>query len=632
MPARVTPSARPRVSPLVLIIRDGWGENPNPSHASFNAVEVARGRGLLPVDDRLRREWPRTLIKTSGEDVGLPGGTMGNSEVGHQNIGAGRIVPQESLVMTKACEAGLHTNAALKNAIQRIKSGAAPLGPWPKAAKRGRALHLLGINSDAGVHGQLEHLYAILRAAKKLGAPKNRVFIHLFTDGRDTGPFTGRTYAQRVGRACAKIGIGRIASVVGRYYAMDRDHRWERVAMAYSLLTGHGLHVGFDDPVDCGRWAALAPWLPPEEDEDGDLDHVTGGIALAPVFETAAKAIGDYYKDPDAYAQTDEPTRTSSMAGDEFLLPRIVAQTPKDVAMSRVRPGDSVIFFNYRGDRPRELSAAFCFPDAEWAKVKPSPDSGRVGFDRGKKLNLHYTIMTEYWEKLLPHVQGVAFPRPPRMKNIGGEVLASLGLRQFRCAETEKYPHVTFFFNDYRDEPFPGESRENPQSPRVATYDMKPEMAAGAVTAAVLKRLAVGGRADVLIVNFANGDMVGHTGNLEAAVKACAAVDAGVGAIMDATLAAGGALIITADHGNCEQMFDPATDAPHTAHTVYDVPLFVVGPRFRGARLRGDADASGWFRPEVRARRGRLADIAPTALAMMGLPQPPEMTGVSLLA
>ncbi len=239
--------------------------------------------------------------------------------------------------------------------------------------------------------------------------------------------------------------------------------------------------------------------------------------------------------------------------------------------------------------------------------------------------------MTEYWEELLPFVK-VAFPKPPKMKNIGGEYVSSLGLRQFRCAETEKYPHVTFFFNDYRDPPFPGETRENPQSPKVATYDLKPEMSADQVRDAVLRRLAAPDCEEFIVVNFANGDMVGHTGVLEAAVKAVATVDACVGQIVDATLQRGGSLIVTADHGNCEQMWDPATNAPHTAHTVYDVPLIVVGPAFKGRALRGDTQGAGWFRPEVRGARGRLADIFPTALDMMGLTKPAPMEGRSLLA
>jgi 2,3-bisphosphoglycerate-independent phosphoglycerate mutase len=541
-----------RNAPLVLIIRDGWGENPNPKHDSFNAVKLAR----TPVAARLDREWPRTLIATSGEDVGLNEGTMGNSEVGHQNIGAGRIVPQESLIMTKACKAGLHTNRAISAAIKR-------------AREKGAAVHLLGINSDAGVHGLLEHLYAILEACKVLGqVPPPRVFIHLFTDGRDTGPFTGLEFAKRVEGRCREIGVGKVASVIGRYWAMDRDFRWERVKRAYDCLTkGSG--------------------------EGGER------------ATSAGEAIQRYYDAPSA----------ETLKGDEFITPTPIGASAEEVAASRIRDGDSVIFCNYRGDRPRELSAAFVFPDDVWAKVKPSPDTGKIGFDRGKRLDLEYVTMTEYWEALTPYVK-VAFPRPPRMRNIAGEYFSSLGLTQFRCAETEKYPHVTFFFNDYRDEPFPGEHRENPQSPKVATYDLKPEMAAYEVRDAVLRRLEARDCEDVLIVNFANPDMVGHTGSLKAAIRACEVVDECVGAIVDATLAKGGSLIVTADHGNAEQMWDPATNAPHTAHTTYDVPLYVVGKAFKGRKLR---------------EGGRLADIIPTGLEMLGLAQPGEMTGKSLL-
>ncbi len=599
-------------TPLVLIIRDGWGENPHPEHAAFNAIEVARSRGLLPVDDMLRRDWPGTLIKASGEDVGLPGSgesaTMGNSEVGHQNIGAGRVVPQESLVMTKACAAGLHTNAAIKAAIELcLPSHGGHTSPeqWQGFIpnRYERALHLMGINSDAGVHGLLEHLYAILRACKTLGLT-DHVYIHLFADGRDTGPYTGKAYAEQVERACKDIGVGQVVTIIGRYYAMDRDHRWERVEKAYRVLTeGH---------------------------YDGEVGH----------FRSAAEAFQEYYENPSS----------DSMKGDEFILPRTCGGWSDGrydglySAASRIQDGDSVVFYNYRGDRPRELSAAFCFPEELWQKVKPSPDTGNHGFDRrpkfvsfgNYKLNLHYVIMTEYWDALLPHVQGVAFPRPPRMKHIAGEWLSSLGLKQFRCAETEKYPHVTFFFNDYRDEPFPGERRENPPSPKgISTYDQKPEMSAIEVRDTVLRRLASPHDCeDVLIVNFANPDMVGHTGSLEAAVKACATVDACVGTIINATLQrsrGGGSLIITADHGNCEQMWDPTTNAPHTAHTIYDVPLHIVGSAFKRAKLRGDFDKSGWFNPATRAARGRLADILPTALAMIGAPAPSEMTGQSLL-
>jgi 2,3-bisphosphoglycerate-independent phosphoglycerate mutase len=307
--------------------------------------------------------------------------------------------------------------------------------------------------------------------------------------------------------------------------------------------------------------------------------------------------------------------------------------TPEEACATRIADGDTVVFYNYRGDRPREISLAFVLPDDKWAAVKASPDSGVHGFDRGKRLDLAYITMTSYSEELLPYVS-VAFPKPPRMANIAGEYLSRLGLRQFRCAETEKYPHVTFFFNDYRDPPFPGEQRENPPSPKVATYDLAPEMSAAAVRDAVLRRLAAPDCEEFIVVNFANGDMVGHTGSLPAAIKACEVVDACVGRIIDATLERGGSLIVTADHGNAEQMWDPETNAPHTAHTTYDVPVFVVGAPFKGRALRGDrTPTAGFGNPgeDLRQTRGRLADIVPTALEMMGIPKPPEMTGESLL-
>jgi 2,3-bisphosphoglycerate-independent phosphoglycerate mutase len=552
----------PARTPLVLIIRDGWGMNPHPEQDSYNAVTLASQRGLTPVADCLMREYPWTLIKTSGEDVGLPEGTMGNSEVGHQNIGAGRVVDQESVAITKACRSGLEKNSEIRETILHAK-------------QQGTSLHLLGIASDAGVHGQLEHLFAALRACATLGL--SSVFVHLFTDGRDTGPFTGKAFVERVEAAIREIGVGRIATLSGRYYAMDRDHRWERVRLAYDTMTGRASGV--------------------------------------PQFASAAAAIQDYYDHPTA----------PNLTGDEFVTPRVIK------GGSPIRSGDSVLFYNYRGDRPREITAAFVFPDVEWAKVKPSPDSGIVGFDRGPKLDLHYVLMTEYWDALLPYCK-IAFRKPPKMQHILGEFLASRGLTQFRCAETEKYPHVTFFFNDYREEPFPGETRENPPSPKVATYDMQPEMSAPQVRDAVLRRLAAADCQDLIVVNFANGDMVGHTGVLEAAIKACAVVDQCVGAIIEKTLAKGGSCIVTADHGNCEQMWDPLTKSPHTAHTIYDVPLIVVSERWKHAKLRGDTNHAGWFDEATRSRRGRLADIAPTLLEMMGLTPPQEMDGRSLLA
>jgi 2,3-bisphosphoglycerate-independent phosphoglycerate mutase len=545
---------KPANTPFVLIIRDGWGENPNREHDKFNAIKLAK----TPTAHRLDADWPRTLIHTSGADVGLPEGTMGNSEVGHQNIGAGRVVEQESKTITDACSRGFDTIPVVAAAITRARDA-------------GKAVHFMGINSDAGVHGLLEHLYTFLKACAKLGMPAQKVFIHLFTDGRDTGPQTGLGYARDVEAACRRIGVGRIASVIGRYYAMDRDNRWERVARAFACLTG--IHAG-------------------------ELEVSFAG--------SAEEAISRYYNDPTNQSQT----------GDEFILPTMIGPTPQDARAYRIADGDTVIFYNFRGDRPRELSAAFVFPDDQWGAVKPSPDSGKRGFDRGRKLQLDYLTMTEYWVELKPYVKPV-FMRPPKMVNIAGEYFAKHGLRQFRCAETEKYPHVTFFFNDYRDPPFDGEVRENPQSPKVATYDLQPEMAADEVCAAVLRRLAAADCEDVIVVNFANGDMVGHTGNLAAAIKACEKVDECVGKIVDATLAKGGGLIVTADHGNAEQMWNPETNSPHTAHTTYDVPLYVLGAAFKGRALR-----SG----------GRLGDIFPTALAMMGLDQPEEMTGRSLLA
>jgi 2,3-bisphosphoglycerate-independent phosphoglycerate mutase len=545
-------NAKPVNTPMVVIVRDGWGQNPHAEHDQFNAVKLAK----KPVDDRLRRDWPSCLVKTSGLDVGVPPDQTGNSEVGHQNIGAGRIVDQEVVRISKACDSG---------EIAEIPSVRAAI---VKAKSAGKTVHLMGIASDAGVHGLLDHLYALMRACKKHGATK--VAIHLFTDGRDTPPFSGKGFVEQVEAQIKSIGVGTIASVAGRYWAMDRDFRWERVEKAYRVLTGRG----------------------------ADL----------PVAPSASAAIEHYYKNPISATQ----------GGDEFVTPTMIGASRQETVGTRITDGDAVIFYNYRGDRPRELAMAFILPEAEWGKVKPSPDSGHAGFERGRKLNTQFVAMTAWAENLVPFMQ-VAFAKPPKMPMIAGELFSSMGLRQFRCAETEKFPHVTFFFNDYREEPFPGEVRGNPQSPKVATYDMKPEMAASEVRDMVLSRLKAEDCEDVLIVNFANCDMVGHTGNLQAAIKAVEVTDACVGAIVDATLAKGGSLIVTADHGNAEQMWDPEAKCPHTAHTMYDVPLFVVGEKFKGRKLRDGAD------------RGRLADVIPTALEMMGIAKPEAMTGKSLL-
>ena len=519
--------------PVLLVIRDGWGQNPDSTQDATNATAIAQ----TPCDDRLRATCPSTLIAASGLDVGLPDRVMGNSEVGHENIGAGRIVDQELVRLNKLFSDGrLATNAVWHGAINKVKAG-------------GR-LHLMGIVSDAGVHGMLEHLYGILRQAKADGI--SEVFIHAFTDGRDTPPQSGLEYVRQVDAKCAEIGVGTIATVCGRFWSMDRDNRWARVQKAYDLLTGK---------------AAVA------------------------TASSAEQAVQRYYDAP----------LSETQKGDEFVAPTAILG-PDGSPVASFQNGDVVLFYNYRGDRPREITKAFVFDEFD-------------GFDRGEKLDLYYATMTEYEAGLPVHVVS---PKPPKLKNILGEVVANAGIKQFRCAETEKNPHVTFFFNNYRSEPFEGEDRACPQSPPVATYDMQPEMVADEVTAAV-KAAILSGEYGMIIVNFANPDMVGHTGNLEAVKKAVEATDAGVAELLEALESVGGRALVTADHGNCEQMWNPETEGPHTAHTLNLVELLVVGEGFTKA---GTTMGTG----------GRLADIAPTLLDLMGLPKPAEMTGESLIA
>ncbi|MEO0587964.1 MAG: 2,3-bisphosphoglycerate-independent phosphoglycerate mutase [Planctomycetota bacterium] len=565
-----------RPKPVVLVVRDGWGHNPNPEHDKFNAVKLA----ATPRGDALLERYPFTLIATCCRDVGLPDGTMGNSEVGHQNLGAGRIVNQESVRITVAIEDGsFYDIHALADAVEN-------------AAKHGRNVHLMGIASDAGVHGLLEHLYACLELCKRRGfadAPE-KVCLHLFTDGRDTGPFTGKAFIEQIEAKCKDIGVGRIASLIGRYYAMDRDNRWERVEKAYRVLTGEGANPVFKSPEVAEAW--------------NKKFKTNASANTAACFRSASEAVQDYY---------DNPTNDSQQ-GDEFVTPRFVAPDPQD---SRIADGDTVIFFNYRGDRPREITRAFMQPDFQ-GNVPPSPDSGEKGFDRGDQLDIKYVCMTQYDTSFdaFPNLD-IAFRKPAKMENIGGQVIADAGLTQFRCAETEKFPHVTFFFNDYREDPFPGETREMAQSPQVATYDLQPQMSAEKITQLVLDRINDADGPDFILVNFANGDMVGHTGKLDAAIKAVETVDDCVGRIVDATLAKQGKLIVTADHGNAEQMFDPTTNAPHTAHTLYKVECIVVDESLdKATPLRDD---------------GRLADVFPTALQLLGLDKPDAMTGASLL-
>ncbi len=522
--------------PVLLVIRDGWGKNPDPAQDKFNAVALAQ----KPCDDRLHAQYPFTLVRASGLDVGLPDGVMGNSEVGHENIGAGRIVDQELVRLNKLfSEKRLATNATWQAIAARLRAN--------PAAK----LHLMGIVSDAGVHGMLEHLYGILRQAKADGLGADRVFIHAFTDGRDTPPQSGLGYIQQVEAQCRAIGVGRIASVCGRFWAMDRDNRWERVQQAYDMLTGRAAK-------------ATAP--------------------------SAEAAVSNYYAKP----------LSETQKGDEFI-PATAVTGADGKPVATIGNGDAVLFYNYRGDRPRELSKAFIL-------------DGFKEFDRGAKLDLYYATMTEYEKGLPVHIVS---PKPEALRHILGQVVSDAGLAQFRCAETEKNPHVTFFFNNYRKDPFPGEDRACPASPKVPTYDLKPEMSAAEVTATA-KAAILSGKYAFLVVNYANPDMVGHTGSIPAAVKAVEATDQGVGELLAALGQMGGKAVILADHGNCEQMWDFTTNGPHTAHTLNLVEVFVVGEGFAAGQTK------------LRTG-GRLADIAPTVLHLMGLPKPAEMTGESLI-
>lgn len=514
-----------RKRPVVLIIRDGWGYNPDPQENATNAAYCAD----TPVNDRLMANYPHTLVHTYGGYVGLPDGTMGNSEVGHQNIGAGRVVSQESVRLSRTIEEGsFFTNECFLEMIHFVK------------ARRGK-MHVMGLASNIGVHSLLDHLYGLLRLGKKNDL--DEVYIHAFMDGRDSPPRSGADTIAEIEAQAQEIGIGKIASVIGRFYAMDRDSRWERVQKAYDCLR-------------LGRGNRAA---------------------------SAAQAIAENY---------------AQDITDEFVEPTCVTND-RDEPMATIQDGDGVVFFNFRGDRPREITRAFVDPEFD-------------AFDRSAQADICYVCMTEYDSSIKTPV---AFRKPPKMKNILASYLSSLGLTQFRCAETEKYPHVTFFFNDYREPPFPGEDRQIVPSPKVRTYDLKPEMSAYEVTEVVLERLD-SQVYDVMIVNYANPDMVGHTGDLSAAIKAGEVVDACVGKVLDKIKSLGGAAIVTADHGNFEKMADGSPDNPHTAHTVGDVYLIVVDDDLKGSQLR---------------ENGTLADIAPTLLTLLKLPQPEEMTGISLI-
>ena len=499
--------------PVALIIMDGFGES---NSTVGNAVKAANTPNL----DRIEKTYPTTLIKASGLDVGLPDGQMGNSEVGHTNIGAGRIVYQDLTRITKSIQDGDFLNGAMENAKEH-------------------ALHIMGLLSDGGVHSHIDHLKALIKMAKEKGV--ERVYVHAFTDGRDTDPQSGLSYAKEIEACMAETGVGQFATVNGRYYAMDRDKRWERVEKAYKAMV-------------CG---------------EGETSTC------------ASEAIEESYK---------------KGATDEFIVPTVIIKDNQPVG--KISDGDSVIFFNFRPDRAREISRAIV-------------DTEFTGFERAD-IKTFFVCLTEY-DVTLPNVK-IAFG-PQSLSNTLGEYLSKLGKTQLRAAETEKYAHVTFFFNGGVEEPNKGEDRELIPSPKVATYDLQPEMSAPELLVKVMEKIEED-KYDFIVVNFANPDMVGHTGVMEAAVKAVETVDNCVGKLVDKIVEIGGSAIITADHGNAELMVDPETEKVITSHSVNPVPFIVAGKDFLGKELLTD---------------GRLSDIAPTVLDIMGLEKPEEMTGHSLI-
>lgn len=502
--------------PLALIILDGFGYNPSDYG---NAIRAAKTPNL----DKLFATCPHTLIGASGMDVGLPDGQMGNSEVGHTNIGAGRVVYQELTRITKSISDGdFFQNEALCGAVENCK-------------KNGTALHLMGLLSDGGVHSHNKHLYGLLELAKRAGLEK--VYVHCFMDGRDVPPTSGKEYIEELLAKTKEIGVGKIASIMGRYYAMDRDNRWERVEKAYAAMV-----------------------------------YGEGETAECPVCAMEKSYAAD--------------------VTDEFVVPVVCDKE------GQIHANDSVIFFNFRPDRAREITRTLVDPDFN-------------GFVRKNGFfPLYFVCMTQYDAKM-PNVQ-VAF-KPQSLANTFGQYISDKGLTQLRIAETEKYAHVTFFFNGGVEAPCKNEDRALIASPKVATYDLKPEMSAYEVTDELLARLD-SGKYDVIILNFANCDMVGHTGVFEAAVAAVEAVDTCLGKVVDKILSMGGRALITADHGNADQMYEP-DGSPFTAHTTNPVPLLLVGEKDHTLK-----------------EGGRLADLAPTMLEMLGLPKPVEMDGKSLLA
>lgn len=504
----------------MLMILDGFGDNNN---QDGNAIKLAK----TPNIDRLMKKYDNTEIATSGLDVGLPEGQMGNSEVGHTNIGAGRIVYQELTRITKSIEDGeFFTNPEFIAAIENCK-------------KNHSKLHILGLVSDGGVHSHIRHLYGLLEMAKRRDFED--VYVHCFLDGRDTPPASAESYVVKLQEKMQEKEIGKIASICGRFYSMDRDKRWERVQKCYdALVNGEGKKAS-----------------------------------------SSVKAIEDSYQ---------------KEVFDEFVEPTLICNGDEPIAT--IEKNDSVIFFNFRPDRAREITRALV-------------DTKFDGFETKKDLNLYYVCFTNY-DETMPNVH-VAFKKET-LHNTFGEYISKLGRTQLRIAETEKYAHVTFFFNGGEEKLFEGEDRILVPSPKVETYDMKPEMSAYEVTDKVIEAIEKD-YYDCVILNYANTDMVGHTGNLEAAIKAVEAVDECVGKVVKIVEEKGGNLLITADHGNAEQMIDYATGEPHTAHTTNPVPLILVTQNEKIKLKTG----------------GKLADLAPTMLDLMNLKKPEEMTGESLL-
>jgi 2,3-bisphosphoglycerate-independent phosphoglycerate mutase len=533
-----------RPKPLILIILDGWGYR---AETKANAIALAR----KPVYDRMLRDHPNTLIQTSGPYVGLPDGQMGNSEVGHLNIGAGRIVHMDSTRIELMLQNGeFFKHPELLSAMKNARRGS-------------HQLHLFGLISDGGVHSYQTHLHALLKMAKQNEV--ERVFVHAFMDGRDTLPTNGAGYLEQLQQAMREYNTGKIATVSGRYYAMDRDRRWDRMAKAYSAMVfGEAEGGKYSDPVQ------------------GMKESYNKGVT------------------------------------DEFVVPFICMDSKNagegTRATSTIRDEDSCICFNFRADRVRQITRALT------RNSGLNPEGGRdlqgaddldatIPRDRVPK-NLHYVCMTQYDKKFtLP----VVIP-PESLSNILANVMGQMNMRNLRVAETEKYAHVTYFFNGGVEQAFPGEERQLVQSPKVATYDLKPEMSAAGIADTVIKAVE-DGTFDVIIVNFANADMVGHSGKIEPTVKAVETVDACLGRIELAVRSKGGAMLITADHGNAEMMIDPATGGPHTAHTTNPVPFIVVAENSKQFTLKPG---------------GSLRDISPTILGMLEIPEPKDMTGADL--